>query len=135
MTQKQAQIIFIILNISAFFFIWAYVSEIISILTALAEKKPRIPFEYGVFYFFIATIFWLLAIIQYYGKRDKNSFWYKYAGKLLVYWFVFCLLLANAVPIYIKNKISNAGYAECQNPNHSPRALNYGSLVFILGKC
>lgn len=135
MTEKNAQIIFVILNFVAVILVLMALNEFLSIFSALKVKASRIPFDGGVYYLLLMSVFWLMSIIQFYGKRNKQSFWYKHASKIIITWFVFCLILANVIPVYLKNKLSGAGYTECVSPDYIPRATNYESLIFVLGPC
>ena len=91
MNKKTAQIIFIILNILSLFAVAYVIYDFININDAITLKEKVIPFDSGVYYFLLMSVFSVLGIIQYVGLKNSESKVFKYANQVLVLWFMLSL--------------------------------------------
>ena len=131
MNQKTAQIIFIIFNILALFAVGYAVNDLLFVLSSIKEQSNVIPFDTGTYYLLLMTVFWVLSIIQYFGIRNKQSKMLKHGGLVVIGWFVFTLLLANAFPYYLTNKLEKAGYERRDDPNEISRVSRGASYLYV----
>lgn len=135
MKEEKAQIIFIALNVTAVVLVGMAGYDFITALNSVSNRIKQIPFDAGLYYFLLASVFWLMSLIQYHGKRNKKSFYYQKASQLLVGWFIFTLVLANVLPAYLKNRFTEAGYTQCIDPAALQRVTRAESRVYTLGEC
>lgn len=71
MTQKSAQVIFIIFNFLAIFSVTYAAYDFINITSAVKKQEEIIPFDSGTYYLLLMSVFWLLSVIQYAGLKNK----------------------------------------------------------------
>ena len=135
MNQKIAQRIFIFFNIIAVVLVAYVVNDFVSINSAIIDKEKIIPFDSGIYYFLLMTVFWVFSVIQYAGLKKKESKILKYANKIIVVWFVFILFLANLIPYYLSNKIEISGYVKCDDPSEISRVVKGESSLYKLDGC
>lgn len=135
MNQKTAQRIFIFFNIIAVILIAYVINDFISVLSSIDVEKDKINFDTGIYYFFMITIFWVFSVIQYVGLRNSESLLVKYANQVSIAWFIFTLVLANLLPLYVKGKLEDAGYSECSDPREISRVARGISSIYSLEKC
>lgn len=135
MNQKTAQRIFIFFNIVAVILIAYVVDDFISIFSSVDAKKDKINFDSGIYYFFLITIFWVFSLIQYVGLRNGESSIVKYANQITVVWFIFTLILANLLPLYVTGKLEEAGYNKCTDTREISRVAKGESSIYSLEKC
>lgn len=135
MSQKTAQIIFVILNILSVFAVAYAVYDFTSIITAIEKKEELIPFDSGTYYLLLMSVTWVLSIIQYLGLKNKYSRLLRLANQTLVIWFVFMLLLANLIPNFLSNKLEEAGYSKCDDPREISRVAKGESSYYLKRGC
>lgn len=135
MTGKTAQKIFIIFNLLAFVAVGYAVSDFIFVLSSIRAEQDVIPFDTGVFYLLLMSIFWVMSIIQFSGHRNEQSKILKYANQLAIGWFLFMMLLANLVPYYLTLKLEDAGYVGCDDPKEISRVGRGESYLYIRQDC
>ncbi len=135
MTQKNAQIIFIIFNILTIFAVGYVIYDIVRVQNALSAKEVIIHFDTGVNYYLLMTIFFILSGIQYAGLKNEESKLYKNANKILVFWFIFILIFANLISYYIVNKFEVTGYTKCSDSREISRVAKGESSFYTLGSC
>ena len=135
MNKKTAQIIFFILIILSVFAVAYVIYDFININEAIVLKERIIPFDSGVYYFLLMSVFWILGFIQYVGLKNPESKVFKYANFVLVLWFVLMLFLANLIPFYLTNKFETAGYIKCDDKSESSRVAKGESVFYKIGSC
>ena len=135
MTQKNAQIIFIIFNVLAVFAVAYVIDDYVSVINALKSNVKEIPFDSGVYYFLLMSVFWIFSIIQYVGLKNKESKILKYASQISIVWFVLILFLASVIPYFLSNKIEMAGYSKCDDPREVSRIAKGESSFYKIGEC
>jgi len=134
MTQKTAQLIFTVLNILAIFAVMYAALDFINITFAIKTSQNKIPFDSGNYYFLLMSVFWVMSFIQYAGLKKKQRI-VKFANQILVIWFVFMIILANLIPYYLTNKLDEAGYTQCDDPDEISRTARGESSYYIKGGC
>ena len=135
MTQKTAQIIFVIFNLLAILAVAYAAYDFISVSDAIEIGEKIVPFDSGTYYLLLMSLFWVLSIIQYAGLKNKHARLLKHGNQFLVGWFLFMLLLANLIPNYLSNKLEDAGYIECVDPKEISRVSKGKSSLYIKGSC
>ena len=135
MTQKNAQIIFIAFNLIAAFLVVYIINDFVSISSALIDKEKTIPFDSGIYYFLLMTVFWVFSFIQYAGLKCKESKVLKYANQIAIVWFVLMLILANLIPYYLSNNMETSGYVKCDDPSEISRVVKGESSLYKLDGC
>ena len=135
MTQKTAQIIFVIFNLIAILAIAYSAYDFISVSDAVEKREDVVPFDSGTYYLLLMSLFWVLSIIQYAGLKNKQASLLKYGNQISVGWFLFMLLLANLIPNYLSNKLEDAGYIKCVDPQEISRVAKGESNLYIKGSC
>jgi len=135
MTKKNAQIIFIAFNIVAVFLVAYVVNDFVSINGAIIDKEKIIPFDSGIYFFLLMTVFWIFSVIQYAGLKKKQSKVLKYANIITIVWFIFMLILANIIPSYLENKLEMSGYVKCDDPSEISRVVKGKSSLYRLDGC
>ncbi len=135
MTQKNAQIIFIVFNIIALLLVAYVINDFMMVKSSIIKNEKIIPFDSGTYYFLLITIFWVFSVIQYFGLKDQESKILKYANQFIIAWFIFMLFLANAIPYYLSNKIEAAGYSKCDDPEEISRTVRGESILYKKDGC
>ncbi len=135
MTQKNAQIIFIVFNIVAIFLVAYVVDDFVSVNKAIIDKEETIPFDSGIYYFLLMTVFWVFSVIQYVGLKKKESKILKFASQISIIWFVFMLFLANLIPYHLENKLEIVGYEKCTDPKEISRVVKGENSLYKLDGC
>lgn len=135
MTQKNAQIIFVIFNVLAGFAVSYVIYDFVAVNNAIRSKGKIIPFDTGTYYYLLGTVFWVLSIIQYVGLNNKETKLLKYSNFILVIWFILMLFLANIIPYYLSNKMEDAGYEKCDDPGEISRVAKGESNFYKLSGC
>lgn len=135
MSQKTAQIIFVILNILSVFAVAYTVYDFTNIIIAIEKKEELIPFDSGTYYLLLMSVTWVLSIIQYLGLTNKYSRLLRFANQTLVIWFVFMLLLANLIPNFLSDKLVEAGYSKCDDPREISRVAKGESSYYLKQGC
>ena len=135
MNPKLAQILFIITNLIAVPVIGYAFYEFFIVKTALANGEQQIPFDSGTYYLLLGSIFWVLLVVQIFGKRNPNSRMLNYASPAIIIWFIAMLILANVIPSYLKSKLESAGYTKCDDPAEISRVSKGASSIYVKGSC
>ena len=135
MTQKTAQVIFIIFNILAIFSVTYAIYDFINITSAVKKQEEIIPFDSGTYYLLLMSVFWVLSLIQYTGLKNKLASLQKFANQALLAWFLTMILLANLIPAYLSDKLETAGYTKCDDPREISRVSKGESSFYIKSGC
>jgi len=135
MTQKTAQVIFIIFNILAIFSVTYALYDFINITSAVKKQEEIILFDSGTYYLLLMSVFWVLSLIQYAGLKNKLASLLKYANQALLAWFLMMILLANLIPGYLSDKLEAAGYTKCDDPREISRVSKGESSFYIKSGC
>ncbi len=137
MDQKSAQIVFVIFNLLAIPVVIFAFYEYFQVNAAMVRKDEVIPFDTGTYYLLLASIFWVMWVIQYIGKRDESGarFVDKYANFILIGWVIGILVLANLVPYYLQEKIHKLGYIACDDPREISRIAKGASILYSKAGC
>ncbi|HEY9051240.1 MAG TPA: hypothetical protein VIQ03_06825 [Gammaproteobacteria bacterium] len=135
MTQKTAQIIFIIFNILAVVAVGYAAYDFINIISSIQTDKDVIPFDTATYYLLLMSVFWVLSLIQYKGIRNEKAKILKYANQLLIAWFLIMLMLANLIPYYLTHKLEEAGYVGCDDPREVSRVGRGASYLYFKHGC
>jgi hypothetical protein len=135
MSPKKAQIVLVIINLLAIPAVGYAIYVFFSVKHAIANNEPQIPFDSGVFYYLLASIFWIFSIIQYAGLRGGKAYVPKFAAPLAVGWFVAMLILANVIPYFLEKSLEDAAYVKCKDIREISRVSRGESSVFKKGGC
>jgi hypothetical protein len=135
MDKKTAQILFVVFNILAILAVGYCIVDYIDISQAIDDKLPAIPFDTGTYYLLLMSVFWVLAVVQILGVRNKSNSAPKWAGAWLLGWFIFCLLLANVIPYQLTQSLIASGYVPCDNPAEISRVSRGESNIYQLDTC
>lgn len=135
MTKKTAKIIFFIFNILAIIFVGYVAYDFIRITSDIELKTNLILLDPDIYYFLLMSNFWVLAIVQYVGLKNKQSIIFKYANQGIIAWFLLMILLANVLPNYLTNKLDEAGYSICENPGEIYRVAKGEGSYYIKEGC
>lgn len=130
MKPKTAQLVFVFLNILAFFAVAYLVYDIYRVEQAL-QQQPVIEYDSGISALLLMSIFWLLSLVQYTGLKHKTSVIYRHAGLLLMGWFIGSVIVAYLIPFVQKNRFEHAGYFSCSNPASISRVSRGSSLIYV----
>lgn len=109
------------------------VNDYINIVSSVESSTEEIPFDSATYYLFLMSVFWMFSLIQYAGLRKIHSKILKYSNQLVVIWFIFALILANAIPYYLNDKLERAGYIKCEDPEELSRIGKGESSIYFLG--
>ena len=137
MNQRSARMALILLNILSFpLFVYA-IYEFASNYSAITHHEKLIHMDSGTYYLLLTSIFWLLPIIEYIGLRnDQGRKWVdKYAGAIVIFWFIVMLILANFLPYILHSKAINSGYLQCKDPREVNRTARGSSYIYSLNGC
>ena len=135
MDPKKAQIFFVIANILAFPVVGYAFYDFYVVKTALANGELQIPFDSGIYYLLLGSVFWVLLVIQTIGRKNPNSKLLKYASPILVIWFISILVLANVLSAYLVGEFESAGYVKCDDPAEVSRVSRGESSIYVKGSC
>lgn len=135
MNQKTTQFFFVTLIILSVFVVAYVVYDFITVTNAVEVKNSVILFDSGTYYLLLMSIFWVLGVIQYSGLRNKESKILKFGNQVIVIWFIFTLLLANLIPLYLANKFEEAGYVKCKDIREISRVSRGESIIYKIGAC
>jgi len=135
MKPKTAQIIFVVLNILSLFAVAYVLYDYIWIKRSITDRVDVIYFDSGIYYFLLMSVFWWMFAIQYEGLRKAESKFLKHANQIIIVWFIFMLILANIIPVNLKNKMQSAGYVKCVDGREISRVSKGESSFYKLGGC
>jgi len=137
MNQKTAQIIFITFNLLALPIVAFVFYEFYQVNSAISRLDETIPFDSGLYYLLLASVFWVMGIIQYVGKKGGQGKQYveKYASVMLVGWFIGILVSANLIPFYLQEKINKLAYIPCDDPREVSRLAKGVSIIYSKTDC
>jgi uncharacterized membrane protein len=74
MSPEVAQRVFLLFNLVAVLAITYVVHDIVLVTSELANKQPVIPLDTGISYLLLMSVFWLLSLVQFVGRRNKQHF-------------------------------------------------------------
>ena len=120
----------IVLNVLAIPAVLFAIYEPIRIYEALEINADIIPFDSGTYYFLLASILWLISALEFIESKWQPSWLAHRASHFIAGWFIFCLILANIIPYYLEQKITDAGYISCHNQDEISRVAKGESLIF-----
>jgi len=103
------------------------------VLYAVNDYINIVSSDSATYYLFLMSVFWMFSLIQYAGLRKIHSKILKYSNQLVVIWFIFALILANAIPYYLNDKLERAGYIKCEDPEELSRIGKGESSIYFLG--
>jgi len=137
MNQKTAQIIFVVFNLLALPIAAFTVYEFYTVNAAIGQKKEVIYFDSGTYYLLLITVFWVMSAIQYTGKNSTRGMKLvkKYAGLILIGYFIGMLILANVIPYYFQSKFTQSGYYPCDDPKEISRMARGSSIIYSKVAC
>ena len=135
MSPKKAQIVLVIINLLAIPAVGYAIHAFFAVKSAIANSEPQIPFDSGIFYLFLASIFWIFSIIQYVGMRGGKAHVPKFATPLAIGWFIGMLVIANLLPYFVKQSFEKSGYVKCKDPREISRVSRGESSIYKKGSC
>lgn len=110
--------------------------------TKITQGIQHIYFYTGVFYFFLASIFWPMAAVELCGgatvdsKPTRACSWLReHAGLIFILWFCCCLAIGSTGHLFSPSYFESKGYTKCPNPNSVSGASRGKSYIFTLGHC
>lgn len=108
--------------------------DIVSVTSELAVKQPVIPLDIGIGYLLLMSVFWLLSLVQFVGRRNKQHFVIRWSNQQGIGWFIATLLLAYFIPVLLQGRLQQAGYIPCDDPQVVSRISRGASLIFVHGQ-
>jgi len=134
MSPKVAQSVFLLFNLIAVLAVAYVVHDIVNVTSELAGKQPVIPLDTGISYLLLMSVFWLLSLVQFVGRRNKQHFIIRWSNQLVISWFITTLLLAYFIPVLLQGRLQQAGYIPCDDPQVVSRISRGASLIFVHGQ-
>ncbi|WP_040551947.1 hypothetical protein [Rheinheimera nanhaiensis] len=134
MSPKVAQRVFLLFNLVAVLVVAYVVRDIVNVTSELAGKQPVIPLDTGIGYLLLMSVFWLLSLVQFVGRRNKQHFVIRWSNQLVIGWFMATLLLAYFIPALLQERLQQAGYIPCDDPQVVSRISRGASLIFLHGQ-
>lgn len=134
MSPKVAQRVFLLFNLIAVLAVAYVVHDIVFVTSELANKQPVIPLDTGISYLLLMSVFWLLSLVQFVGRRNKQHFMIRWSNQLVIGWFIATLLLAYFIPVLLQGRLQQAGYIPCDDPQVVSRISRGASLIFVHGQ-
>ena len=131
MSPIVAQRVFLLFNLSAVLAVAYVANDIIAVTSGLAEQWSVIPLDTGISYLLLMSVFWLLSLIQFVGRRNKQHFVIRWSNQLVIGWFIATLLLAYVIPLILQQQLRQAGYIVCDDPQMVSRVSRGASLIFV----
>lgn len=131
MSPIVAQRVFLLFNLIAVLAVAYVVNDIIAVTSGLAELWSVIPLDTGISYLLLMSVFWLLSLIQFVGRRNKQHFVIRWSNQLVIGWFIATLLLAYVIPLILQQQLRQAGYIACDDPQMVSRVSRGASLIFV----
>ena len=131
MSPIVAQRVFLLFNLIAVLAVAYVVNDIIAVTSGLAEQWPVIPLDTGISYLLLMSVFWLLSLTQFVGRRNKQHFVFRWSNQLVIGWFIATLLLAYVIPLILQQQLRQAGYIACDDPQVVSRVSRGASLIFV----
>jgi len=131
MSPKVAQRVFLLFNVVAVLVVAYVVRDIVNVTSELAGKQPVIPLDTGIGYLLLMSVFWLLSLVQFVGRRNKQHFVIRWSNQLVIGWFIATLLLAYFIPVLLQGRLQQAGYIPCDDPQVVSRISRGASLIFV----
>ena len=131
MSQRTAQIILWVINLLALAgAVWC-VQDFIRVRYAIQAGMDSIPFDSGRYYVLLATVFWVLTLIQYVGLKRGVAAISGWAAPATIVWFAGTLALAYFVPSFMSDELTSAGYHAVDDPSEVSRISRGASLIFV----
>jgi hypothetical protein len=134
MSPEVAQRIFLLFNLVAVLAVAYFVHDIVFVTSELANKQPVIPLDTGISYLLLMSVFWLLSLVQYVGRRNKQHFVIRWSNQLVIGWFIATLLLAYFIPVFLQARLQQAGYIPCDDAQVVSKISRGASLIFVHGQ-
>lgn len=135
MNQRTAQWFFVGLNILAIPIVFYPIVELFQISVEVSNASPEITYDSGDFYFLLMSVFWVMWVIQYIGRKGDMAWVSRKAHHLLIGWFIGCIILAILIPIGLEYGLNHAGYKRCEQPKNLARRMSGQEMHFSLGLC
>lgn len=131
MSPIVAQRVFLLFNLIAVLAVAYVANDIIAVTSGLAEQWSVIPLDTGISYLLLMSVFWLLSLIQFVGRRNKQHFVIRWSNQLVIGWFIATLLWAYVIPLILQQQLRQAGYIACDDPQVVSTISRGASLIFV----
>lgn len=131
MSPRMAQIILWVINLLALAgAVWC-AQDYLRVFYAIRAGMDTIPFDSGRYYVLIATVFWVLTLIQQVGLKRGVAAISGWAAPVTIAWFAGTLALAHFVPSALSDDLKSAGYQAVDDPREVSRISRGASLIFV----
>ncbi|WP_347330912.1 hypothetical protein [Marinimicrobium locisalis] len=87
--------------------------DIFRVLEEASQKHETIILHSGTHYLLLGTVLWVLVVLQQMALKGREATIKKWGGKVLIGWFLSCLLLANVIPMALSSHLKEKGYHKC----------------------
>jgi len=134
--KKKPPVFFLFaMSVAALFAVVYALYDAISVINAITNNQNIIPYDSGIYYLLLLSVFWLMSFIEYTGRKNGLESVSTYAGKSIVIWFLATLLLANIIPWYLQHEFDTHEYFACHDPAEINRVTRGESFIMKKGAC
>jgi len=102
--------VFFLLSLLALYWGWFELNEVLRLAN---NKSKSIKVDTGIFYVLLGSILIPGFIMDFVGNDNNRDLILKYAGAILMIWFIASLVLANILPMWLESHVENKGYILC----------------------
>lgn len=110
-------------------------SATVNVLSALISQQESIPFDTGIYYCLLITVFWLFLLIESLGKTNIIQQHKDKLSLIIIGWFIATVLMAFFIPRYISQQLEAAGYTACTDPREVSRVTPGKKLIYERNEC
>jgi hypothetical protein len=135
MPDKIALPFFITMSMLAIVAFGYVIYDINSISQSIADKQSAITYDSGTYYLLLLSVFWPASYIEYTGRTKGIEAVAPFASKLILFWFLATLLLANVIPWLVEHQFESHQYVACENPASITRVARGESLIYKKHSC
>ncbi|MCG8427117.1 MAG: hypothetical protein MI754_07170 [Chromatiales bacterium] len=135
MSKTTAYIIIGLFNILAFPAVIYAIYTAVAVHQGIRQGDEAIPLDTGTYYLLLLSIFWIFTIIEIAGRKGNGKSVQHWAGPLVLGWFIGGLALANIIPYWLEQSLTDAGYIPCHDPAEISRVSRGESLIYQNRPC
>jgi len=130
-----AQGVFVLFNVLALPLVVYALYEPVRIITALHAGTDPISVDSGTQYLILMSVFWPMFGLQIAGLKGRLGFVGRWGSKILIGWFIACLIIATLLPVGLHSLLEKSGYSVCPDPAEFSRLSVGDSLVYVKHAC
>ena len=131
----MSQALFLFFNLLATPVVILAIYDIVILFDGVRTESEIIPLDTGSQYLFLISIFWILSCLQYASLRGCASFVKQWGSKIVITWFIACLVVASLMPMSLRSMLEKAGYKPCQDTVYVSPISRGEKLIYVKNFC